>query len=469
MRVLWIDADDNPWTDSNGWRTLEDFGVAVHRLPSVELAQAEVLKKNFDLLLVRGETEGAQTFLVNARKLIAREGRKIVLTSSTWSKDEFRAHSKTEGAAHRYARVPMPPEGFLDMLADLFGCDVEGLADAEAIPDQPAVPSEKAKKRPVASSAGEAGDLEVLRRYLHIKEEQLEISESERQELASENERLQREAHLLQMKLREFEHMHDELSKKVAQMEAEVSEAERQRSEERDELERAKRVSDDRVQGLEAQLAEATEKYENMRVRVRKDIRKIRDNERDLEARLELARKDSATLLQARDEKVLELQRKVDALEFDLDQVQDSRVQAQIEAERYLARLSRVSRALQIAVSMVEDEQAGESELEELEPLVGGAAAAEELQAVVNTTQSEPAGARPGDGSGSGGEESGGQGAAGEGGGEAPSAAGGEGGEGGVEDLSPEFAALANDGEPTQMNIVADLSKMGEEPESNSG
>jgi hypothetical protein len=236
-------------------------------------------------------------------------------------------------------------------------------------------------------------------------------------------------------------------------MEAEVSEAERQRAEEREELERDQRLNEDRIRSMEVQLNDATEKYENMRVRVRKDIRKIRDNERELEARLELTRKDSATLLQARDERVLELQRKIDALEFDLDQVQDSRVQAQVEAERYLAKLSRVSRALQIASSMIEDDRAGESELEELEPLVGGAAEAEEPVAAAGVA---PVGA-----------------SAPRGGSEGDSA-----GEGGVgdsadselrEELSPEFAALANDGEPTQMNVVADLSKIGEEPGSSSG
>jgi hypothetical protein len=176
---------------------------------------------------------------------------------------------------------------------------------------------------------------------------------------------------------------------------------------------------------------------------VRKDIRKIRENERDLEARLELTRKDSATLLSARDEKVLELQRKIDALEFDLDQVQDGRVQAQMEAERYLAKLSRVSRALQVANSMIEDDRAGEAELEELEPVAGGAANAEEPAAPASGEPADPAAAA------------------------APPAEG----ELPAEDapISEELAALANEGEPTQMISADALDNVGGESGNQSG
>ncbi len=444
MRVLWVDADGNPWTDSNGWRVLEDFGLNVRRVSTVAEAQKELPEKNFDLLLIRAEMQGAPSLLVQARRAIGKDGRKIVLASSEWSKEQFRNHSKTDGAAHRYARIPMPPEGLLNLVADLFGSAVDELRDfeiseeaspvaEESAPESAAKPKKSKKTRETRepASAADQGDLEILRKYLAIKEEQLEISESERTELSRENERLQKDAQLLQMKLREFEHMHDELGKKIEAMEEEKAEASRKRVLDQEETERNAKINLDRIKGLETQVAEAGEKYENLRGRVRKDIRKIRENERDLEARLELLRKDSSTLLQAREEKVLEMQRKMDALEFDLDQIQDSRVQAQMEAERYLAKLSRVSRALQIATSMIEDDRAGEAELEELEPLSGGAANAEELAA--NAAEAPSAAETP-----AGEEES-------------------------VEEdaMSAELSALANDGEATQMISTENLQKIG--------
>jgi hypothetical protein len=444
MRVLWVDSDDNPWIEPGGWQVLEDFGLQVERVGST--AQADPLLKSggFDLLLVRTEVSGAVPFLAGAKKALG-PGRKIVVTSSTWTKEQFKNHSKTEGAADRYARVPMPPEGFLSLVAALFNCTVE---DFPKFGSAPPLPKPPARKRAAPPSAE---DGEVLHKYLRIKEEQLEIAEGERKELSLENERIQRDAHQLQVRLRELEHLHDELEQKLQHMEEEKAAFVREQERAEEERERLEETAREKIRSLESALGEANEKYENLRVRVRKDIRKIRENERDLEARLELLRKDSATLLQARDEKVLEMQRKIDALEFDLDQVQDGRVQAQMEAESYLAKLSRVSRALRVASGMLEEEQETNDELEELEPLLGGAAEAQEPKI---EEAPEPGAA------GLGGEAMAGA--------EAPPAEGLAEGEAEAADLSDELAALANDGEPTQMISAEALSGLGE-PDSSSG
>jgi hypothetical protein len=431
---------------------LEDFGLHVERFASAAQAEAPLRAGAFDLLLVRAELAGVIQFLASARKSLS-TGKKIIVTSSSWSKEQFKSHSKTEGSADRYARIPMPPEGFLSLVADLFGCAVE---DFPKFSTAPAAKAEAPRRKPATETSGDA---DVLGKYLRIKEEQLEISEGERRELALENERYQKEAHQLQVRLRELEHLHDELTKKLSSMDEEKAVYVREQQRLTEERERLEKASAEKVKSLEGQLAEAGEKYENLRVRVRKDIRKIRENERDLEARLELLRKDSATLLQARDEKVLEMQRKIDALEFDLDQVQDGRVQAQMEAERYLAKLSRVSRALRIAVGMVEEEHISEDELDELEPVVGGAAEAEEPPAALQM----PAAGLAAPALGAEGEPAAEEASPG---GEAPPAE--EATDPGALDLSEDLAALANDGEPTQM-ISADMLKQMEEPESSSG
>jgi chromosome segregation ATPase len=251
-----------------------------------------------------------------------------------------------------------------------------------------------------------------------------------------------------------MEHSHDEIQKKIKFMDDEKDEAEQQVLLAKVESEREEKIHDERIKILESQITEAGERYENLRLRVRKDIRKIRENERDLEARLELMRKDSETLLAARDVKVLELQRKIDALEFDLDQIQDGRVQAQMEAERYLAKLSRVARALQIANSMIEDDRASEAELEELEPVSGGAANAEEpiiesLAAEPDASPTESAVAAEAPPPEPETEE------------EAPI-------EGDLS-MSPELAALASEGEPTIMVSSDTLDKAGGESGSSSG
>ncbi|RZA06410.1 MAG: hypothetical protein EOP11_10455 [Proteobacteria bacterium] len=483
MRVLWVDADENPWTEASGWRTVEDFGLKVETLPTCGEAHAHVARRDYDLLVVRAELPGAEELLQAARKVLLNDSRRVILSSSTWGKAQFKAHSKTDGAAHRYARVPMPPEGFLGLVADLFGCSVEELADFTLPSDEPLnmdelrgksapaakasfslgdlnlsapaegpapAPARNSKKRP--SAAVESEDVEVLRKYLRIKEEQLNISDDERSELTRENERLQKDAHALQMRLRELEHLEGELTKKIAYMEEDRRNNDFRQRQEKEERDRESRNQAERVKALELQVSDTGEKYENLRVRVRKDIRKIRENERDLEARLELLRRDSETLLRTRDERVLEMQRKIDALEFDLDQVQDSKVQAQVEAERYLAKLSRVARALHVATGIIEHDASSDDELDELEPFMGGAANAEE--------EKSPSG---------GGEGFGGDSASGAGGQEMVAEEEAAEDAGLDRELSEDLEALANDGEPTQMLSAEALEDMEGEPESNSG
>jgi len=53
------------------------------------------------------------------------------------------------------------------------------------------------------------------------------------------------------------------------------------------------------------------------------DIRRIRVREKELEGQLEILKKDSSALLQARDEKILELKRRIDLLEFNMELVQE--------------------------------------------------------------------------------------------------------------------------------------------------
>lgn len=458
MRVLWVDADQNPWTDASGWEVIKSFGVEVRRISTSAEAYNIIIEKDFDLVLVRAEIHGAVDLMVHARKQINTTKRKMILASSEWNKEQFRAHSRTEGAAHRYARVPMPPEGFIKLLSELFECPVENMREfsvSGAIPSASKLEKFAKMKKPSSQAIADAEDVDVLRKYLHIKEEQLEIAESERDELVMENERIQREAHQLQVRLREFEHQHDELTKKLAQMLDEKETQEREFLLEKESFEQSEKEYSEKVRALESKVSEANEKYENLRVRVRKDIRKIRANEKDLEARLELLRKDSQTLLHARDEKVLEQQRKIDALEFDLDQVQDSRVQAEMEAERYLAKLSRVARALNIAVNMIEEEPAKEEELEDMLPEMGGAGNAEEPAPDLEHAHSVASIANP---------EAQAQPTP-----EAQSQPESLALAAGAENLSVDLDALAKDGEPTQMISGDALEKIQNEPESSSG
>ncbi len=444
MRLLWLENAESPWSKGDGWSVLSECGVEIMRTPDAGEAQVLLANKNPQIFVACAEVAGALDLLEKLRPQGKKSKVKVILISSVWGKSEFKEHSRKPGGAHRYAKMPMPIDGFLKVLEELSGEKIERrsrqvppelnfdsaiTAESVSPPKPDFVPEFKLTAAP--PSAGDSGGTDVLRKYLRIKEEELSAALTAQEELRGHNTNLQQELHTLQLKFHEKEHETEEARSKAEQVEKERENLEQEVRQTKAQMESEVKAYQERVRHLEKEIDGSGQRYEELRNRVRKDIRRIRTHERELEAKLELSRKDSETLLQARDQKVLELQRRIDALEFDLDQVQDSRVQAEMEAERYLAKLSRVARALHIAIGMVEEEVARDSELDELEPFVPEKENVDEKKST-----------------GSGGSEGGS--------GSAPMGA-----EPPPADItsvaSPDLEALASDGEPTRIVTVDEL------------
>ena len=115
---------------------------------------------------------------------------------------------------------------------------------------------------------------------------------------------------------------------------------------------------------LEAQLNRASiieEKYnklaqthEEMKVKVRNDIRKIRVREKELSNKLEIMRNDSETLLAAKDQKILQLKQHIDNLEFEIETLKDKVVTLQELAKENEEKAERVIKALRLSTSLLE-------------------------------------------------------------------------------------------------------------------
>lgn len=86
------------------------------------------------------------------------------------------------------------------------------------------------------------------------------------------------------------------------------------------------------------------------------DVKKVQLHERELEQRLELLKADAETQIRNRDLKILELKRKIDAMEFDMEsmQTQEKRtVESRFELED---KLEKAIKTLRNAISVLEDE-----------------------------------------------------------------------------------------------------------------
>ncbi len=96
------------------------------------------------------------------------------------------------------------------------------------------------------------------------------------------------------------------------------------------------------------------------------DLKRVQMRERELEQKLELLKADSETQIRHRDLKILELKRKIDAMEFDMESisVQEKRsVESRFELED---KLDKAIKTLRSAISVLEDESDKTNALEAL-------------------------------------------------------------------------------------------------------
>lgn len=469
MRILWMDMSPMPWKQADGWEYLEQNSVQFVRVSDCADARHFLHQgEYFDIIVVGAEMPEALEFLSEMKRGSVWERTPTILVSGTWKKQDFKNHSVSADAASNYAKLPMPAEGFLDVICSLKGISREALAATappkgmapppfnpaptfsagpsdrskgiEPIPelsesggiplatrppddvdpsdlltqDQPSVPTpsldggadsplaalraegaleSSAPWRPDKNGSGnrfeedeitapralspavpiDEADVQVLRKYLHMREEELSTVLREKQNLLKMHEKLENDIQTFQKKVRELEHIKADKSKAVERLEREGAERERDLVEAKDQAEFEKETLMDRVRFLESELKESKDKYSNLKDRVRRDIRKIQSREKELETRLELIKRDSETLIRERDKQVLDLKRKIDAMEYDLDLIQDRKVQAENNADKYVDKISRVAKTLQVAFGMLEEEEDAEYE-DDLEPVIGGAA-----------------------------------------------------------------------------------------------
>ena len=116
------------------------------------------------------------------------------------------------------------------------------------------------------------------------------------------------------------------------------------------------RLEEERRLILEEKNRILREEVEKATHRTRIDVKKVQMRERDLEGKLELLKADAETQIRNRDLKILELKRKIDAMEFDMESIQTQEkrtVESRFELED---KLEKAIKTLRGAISVLEDE-----------------------------------------------------------------------------------------------------------------
>lgn len=108
------------------------------------------------------------------------------------------------------------------------------------------------------------------------------------------------------------------------------------------------------LQYKESEVGKARLKIEELEARLKSDFKKIRVRERELENRLELVKAEKTALLRAKDENILELKRKIDHLQSELDNYRDKVLELNKTIDLNQEQFKRTVRALRLALSNLE-------------------------------------------------------------------------------------------------------------------
>jgi hypothetical protein len=118
-----------------------------------------------------------------------------------------------------------------------------------------------------------------------------------------------------------------------------------------------------------ARLAEG--KREKLEQRVRIDFSQVKQREKELESKLEMLSIDIDSQVQSRDQKILELRRKIDSLEFNMENVSIKEHKSQDDKRKLEDKLNKIMKTLRHSIKNLEDDIELASDDEHIAQAVG--------------------------------------------------------------------------------------------------
>jgi hypothetical protein len=188
------------------------------------------------------------------------------------------------------------------------------------------------------SSAYEAQFMQA--ENLKIAQQRLVELEKDIERLRKENEVLISAGEISQQKL-------EELSVKVGNLE-------RDKHDLKEQSEAELRIFRDGLQVKDTEILRFRNKVDELESRLANDLKKIRVRERELENRLELAKLEKQALSRSKDETILDLKRRIDHLNSEVESYKDRVIDLNQKLESNHEQFGRTVRALRIALTNLE-------------------------------------------------------------------------------------------------------------------
>ena len=197
-------------------------------------------------------------------------------------------------------------------------------------------------------------EAEVLTRYIALREAEVEDLKGQQRQYKDYFNRVSQELSVLHEKNRELDR---ELASRKRSEENAQLDLVRLREEMEGNLSRLKGEYEEKMRAqehLERELMELDRQKNDWKLRVAEDLKRIRLKERELETRHELLKRDSQALLDSKDRHLVELKRKCDALELEMESFEE-RLRSQSHAlDNVEARKKRLIETLRLAQTLIE-------------------------------------------------------------------------------------------------------------------
>lgn len=204
--------------------------------------------------------------------------------------------------------------------------------------------SEKDLQPPPGRSLSSVSDDELMRLQATIRQ-----LREEREEHLKEIQELKKEIKLVEQ---------SGLSNKAELDEAkiEISILKKRHKTEIEEFRYQLKLSDERKQIFEERCKNYQKEFDRLNQKVRIEFNQVKQREKELESQLELVTMDTEAQVQARDGKILELKRKIDALEFNMENATIREQKSRDDKMRLEERLHKIMTTLRGSIKVLEDD-----------------------------------------------------------------------------------------------------------------
>ncbi len=197
--------------------------------------------------------------------------------------------------------------------------------------------------------------IEILKKYVTLKE-------AEVRDLLEQKRQYQTLLKKVSSELEEVSeiraHLTIELENERKKNETLISENHRIIEKHKDEIRLLKNEYEEKIRLIDhasLEMSQLGQEKEAWKAQIREELKKIRLKERELENKYELLKRDSAALLDSKDKHIMDLKRKNDALELEMESLEEKLRNYNIVLNNLGAKKEKLIETFKLAISLIEE------------------------------------------------------------------------------------------------------------------